>query len=97
MNKFLMTVFVIFMFVGAVNAFTNSLDQNVQPQQSQGYNSLSKQNQNNNQNSTLNPKTHDSMNHQKEQFPTSTVNPSRYNTNCKFGVCIPGGINPNSR
>ncbi len=99
MKNFILILFFTLLFIGIANAFNNSLDQGFQNQPVQQQNNLATPNSNglNSRNNNFDPKNHDSMQHQQRQFPDSSNNPSRYNTNCQFGICIPGGINPNSR
>lgn len=45
----------------------------------------------------LTPKEHTGFEHQDRQFPNPTMNDTRYNSNCQFGACTPGGLNPNNK
>ena len=82
------------------HAFSNSLDGSSQ-QNSIMQSKLARPNTSNNfQNSpgqSYNPKEHTGFEHQDRNFPDPTMNDTRYNSNCQFGTCSPGGLNPNNK
>lgn len=91
----LVIIFQLFIINNICFAFTNSLDNNSQPQNTIKQNNFTTPNKNslkNIQNTPLNPKTHSGFEHQDRQFPEPSMNDTRYNSNCQFGVCTPGGI-----
>lgn len=45
----------------------------------------------------FNPKEHTGFEHQDKNFPDPSMNDTRYNSNCQFGTCSPGGLSPNNK
>lgn len=99
MKNFVLTLFVLSVFVGAVSAFTNSLDNPAVEGVNLNNNFVTPTNPRlqNNQNNSYNPKEHTGFEHQDRNFKDPTMNDSRYNSNCQFGTCTPGGLNPNNK
>ena len=91
-------IYMLFMFItltcGIVCAFSNSLDSN-QASGIKQKNNFSSPNSNTfrtNSDKPFNPQEHKGFNQQDNRFPEPTMNDSRYNSNCQFGVCMPGGF-----
>lgn len=97
MKNLLLTIFISLIFVGAVSAFTNSLDNATGVNQNNNFKTPTSQTNNfqNRQNTPFEPKQHTGFEHQDRQFPNATMNDARYNSSCQFGTCTPGGINNN--
>lgn len=83
----------------SVKAFSNSLDGTMQNNNLK--NNFSKSSPSNiikNQaGQSFNPKEHTGFEHQDRNFSNPTMNDTRYNSNCQFGTCSPGGLNPNNK
>lgn len=82
-----------------VFAFSNSLDGsgNGFPNKNNNF-SLPKQNTfKNTPPQPLNPKEHTGFTHGDGKYVNPNINDTRYNSNCQFGQCIPGGLNPNNQ
>lgn len=90
---FLITIF----SCGIVCAFSNSLDgsQSTSLKQNNNFSTPNNSTYKNNLSSPLNKKEHAGFTHQDRQFPNPTMNDTRYNSNCQFGQCLPGGLNKN--
>ena len=100
--KLILMLSVIFIATNIANAFSNSLDKS--SDDVSGSNSLknnfSSPTSNSFQNRAgqpFNPKEHTGFEHQDRNFPNPTMNDTRYNSNCQFGTCTPGGLNPNNK
>lgn len=99
MKKFIYIYIIAALSSGIANAFTNSLDKS----DSEGVNL------NNNfsnpagnpyepsQNNAFNPKEHTGFEQHNGIYTNPNVNDTRYNSNCQFGTCTPGGLNPNNK
>lgn len=99
MKKFVLIYSVAVLSAGIVYAFSNSLD----------YPVIDKVNTNNNfsnpsgsqyiqrANSAYNPKENTGFQQRSGEYSNPNVNDTRYNSNCQFGTCTPGGLNPNNR
>lgn len=101
MKKYLLFIFIFALSTGIVLAFTNSLDGgqqgvNTYRNNFSNYNSQSNS-QSNKSGQSYSPKEHTGFEHQDRNFPNPTMNDSRYNSNCQFGTCSPGGVSPSNR
>ena len=94
-KKLIITFCIIMTAFTSANAFSNSLDRentamprnnNFAPQQSNSYVNVP--------NTPYNPKEHSSFEHSNTMYSNPQMNDTRYNSNCQFGQCIPGGVNP---
>ncbi|MCR5266256.1 MAG: hypothetical protein K6E29_06650 [Cyanobacteria bacterium RUI128] len=93
-------VFIIFcsVFTCTANAFSNSLDGSAQDQSfPQNNNFSNKSPSKSNFNQSFTPKEHTGFQHTDGQYSNPEMNDTRYNSNCQFGQCIPGGMAPNNR
>ena len=98
MKKFLLLVIICSVFTGTANAFSNSLDGSNQEQSFPKNNSFSNKKTNkSNFNQSFTPKEHTGFQHADGQYSNAQMNDTRYNSNCQFGQCIPGGMAPNNR
>lgn len=95
--KIFMVWFIIVLFAGIVYAFTNSLDgssNNEKPvQQNNNFSNPTQNPMKNKMEQPLNPKEHAGFDHSNSIYSNPETNDTRYNSNCQFGQCIPGGIN----
>ena len=85
--------------LGLANAFSNSLD-NPSAEGVNINNNFSNPSGNKYQpsmNNPYNPKEHTGFEHQDRNFKDPSMNDTRYNSNCQFGTCTPGGLNPNNK
>lgn len=97
MKNILLSLLTILLFANITHAFSNSLDGGQQGINPLGNNFSNNQTQTKTQSNTpqqsFSPKEHTGFEHQDRQFPSPTMNDSRYNSSCQFGTCLPGGIN----
>ena len=98
--RFVFILCVFLLTANLVNAFSNSLDkENSGVGKSNSFSSGSSQPDSFKTPAGLpyNPKEHTGFEHQNKNFPNPTMNDTRYNSNCQFGMCTPGGLNPNNK
>ena len=98
MNKVFLIALLFFVSTGVVYAFSNSLDGT--REQSNPMNNFASPGSNTYQNipnTPLNPKEHTNTEHSNSIYSNPQMNDTRYNSNCQFGQCIPGGLNPGYR
>ena len=98
MKKLILLCSVLFISISIANAFTNSLENNRDNFSRQNNNFSSPQSNTfrNNEPQPLIPKEHTGFSHDDRKYVNPNINDTRYNSNCQFGQCIPGGLNPNN-
>ena len=98
MKNLFLAIFVVTVFVGAVSALTNSLDNPAVEGVNLNNNFETPTNPRfqNKQNDSYIPKEHTGFEHQERNFSNPTMNDKMFNSNCQFGTCSPGGLNPNN-
>ncbi len=98
MKKICLLIFALFVTAGVVSAFSNSLDgtNSQMPRQNNNFASPQKNTYTNVPNTPYIPKEHTGFDHNDGRYVNPNMNDIRYNSNCQFGQCIPGGLNPNN-
>lgn len=86
---------ILMLTISMANAFSNSLDrENTAMPRSSNFSSPQSNSYISVPNTPYNPKEYSSFQHSNTMYSNPQMNDTRYNSNCQFGQCIPGGGNP---
>ena len=96
-HRYIYIILLLVVTAGLANAFSNSLDGGGNKGNNFSSGSPFSNLRTNPAGQPFNPKEHTGFEHQDRQFPSPTMNDTRYNSNCQFGTCSPGGLNPNNK
>ena len=99
MRFFILFLTITLLFIGLANAFSNSLDNTSQslPSIQNNFSSPKSTSGGNNFDKPFIPKEHTGFEHSNSVYSNPQMNDTRYNSNCQFGQCIPGGLNTGNR
>lgn len=100
MRYFILLLMITLLCIGIANAFSNSLDGSNLNQPLPQNNNFSVPNAKtyqNNVNKPFIPKVYSGFEHNNSEYSNPQMNDARYNSNCQFGQCIPGGLNTGNR
>lgn len=99
MKKLFLLISLLFLTIGAASAFSNSLDgsDNSVPKWNNNFTSPQSNTYTNTPATPYIPKEHTGFTHGDGRYVNPQMNDTRYNSNCQFGQCIPGGLNPNNQ
>lgn len=98
MKKTFLLLSILLITIGVADAFSNSLDgsETSAPKQNNNFSAPQSNTFQNIPNNPYNPKEHTGFQHDDRKYSNPNINDTRYNSNCQFGQCIPGGLNPNN-
>ena len=95
MKKLVLLFYLLITSVSFAYAFTNSLDrENTSMPQNNNFAYPNSNTYTNIPNTPYIPKEHSSFEHSNTMYSNPGMNDTRYNSNCQFGQCIPGGHTP---
>ena len=94
-KKLIISFCIITIATTSANAFSNSLDkENTAMPRSNNFTVRNNSSSTIVPNTPYNPKEHSSFEHSNTMYSNPQMNDTRYNSNCQFGQCIPGGQTP---
>lgn len=99
MKHFILFLTITLLFIGLANAFSNSLDGSNQSTtfQQNNFASPSGNTYQNKEPQSYQPKNYSGLEHSNTKNLNQQKNNARFNPNCLFGQCIPGGRNANTK